>query len=117
MPLSEPSAGELNRRVAIKRWQDMPAMGGGISVADTLVATVWAKIEPVGGALYFGARQVGEDVTDRIFMRRNAVINERSVTGEHVCECDGQRYRVRRASAVNGGKVWLMLEVECLGNA
>lgn len=114
--MREPTAAELKHRLVIKRWQDMPAMGGGISQSNTTVATVWAKIEPVGNAIFFGTKQVGEDVTDRIFIRRTAALTDRTITGEHICECDGQRYRVKRASALNGGKVWLMLEVECLGN-
>lgn len=115
--LQNPRPGDLSRRLVIKRRQDMPAMGGGVTPSYTTVATVWAKLEPVGGALFFGTKQVGEEVTDRIFMRRTAALTERTITGEHECECDGQRYRVRRASAVNGGRVWLMLEVENLGNA
>lgn len=117
MAMTEPQAGELNRRVAIKRWQDMPAMSGSITVSDTLVATVWAKIEPVGNAIFFGTKQVGEDVTDRIYIRRTSALTERTITGEHVCESGGLRYRVRRASALNGEKKWLLLEVEALGNA
>lgn len=115
--LQQPSAGDLDRRLVIKHRQDMPAMGGGVTPSYTTVATVWAKVEPVGGALFFGTQQVGEEVTDRVFIRRSSMLTERTITGEHECECDGQRYRVRRASAVNGGKVWLMLEVENLGNA
>ena len=117
MPMTEPKVGELDRRVAIKRWQDMPAMSGAITVSDTLVATVWAKIEPVGNAIFFGTRQVGEGVTDRIYIRRTAALTERTITAEHVCESGGLRYRVKRASALNGEKAWLLLEVECLGDA
>lgn len=113
----EPDIGDLNRRVAIMRWQDMPAMGGGISRTDTLLATVWAKVEPVGNAVFFGTKQVGEDITDRIYVRRTSQVTERTITGEHVCECEGLRYRVRRASALNGGKTFILLEVECLGDA
>lgn len=115
--LKEPNTGELTRRLAIKRRQDLPAMGGGVTPSYTVVATVWAKIEPVGGALFFGTQQVGEQVTDRVFIRRTAALTERTITGEHEFECDGQRYRVRRASAVNGGKAFVMFEVENLGNA
>lgn len=116
MAMTEPRSGELNRRVAIKRWQDMPAMSGSITVSDTLVATVWAKIEPVGNAIFFGTKQVGEGVTDRIYIRRTSALNERTITGEHVCESGGLRYRVRRASALNGEKKFVLLEVECLGD-
>lgn len=117
MVLTEPKTGELNRRVAIKRWQDMPATSGSITVSDTLVATVWAKIEPVGNAIFFGTKQVGEDVTDRIYIRRTSALTERTITGEHVCESGGLRYRVRRASALNGEKKFVLLDVECLGDA
>ena len=116
MAMTEPQSGELNRRVAIKRWQDMPALSGSITVSDTLVATVWGKIEPVGNAIFFGTKQVGEDVTDRIYIRRTSALTERTITGEHVCESSGLRYRVRRASALNGEKKFVLLEVECLGN-
>lgn len=92
-------------------------MGGGVTPSYTVVATVWAKVEPVGGALYFGTKQVGEQITDRVFIRRTSLLTERTITGDHELECDGQRYRVRRASAVGGGKAFVMLEVECLGNA
>lgn len=116
MAMTEPQAGELDRRVTIKRWQDMPALSGSITVSDTLVAAVWAKIEPVGNAIFYGTRQVGEDVTDRIYIRRTAALTERTITGEHVCESGGRRYRVRRASALNGEKKFVLLEVECLGD-
>lgn len=115
--IQEPRTGDLTRRLVIRHRQDMPAMGGGVTPIYTTVATMWAKVEPVGGALFFGTQQVGETVTDRIFIRRTSTLTERTITGEHECDCDGQRYRVRRASAVNGGNRFLMLEVENLGNA
>lgn len=114
--MSLPSAGELNRRIVIKAKQDMPAMGGGISVSDTVVATVWAKHQPVGAALFFGTKQNEEGVTDRFIVRRSATVTERSITGEHVIEWDGQRYRVKRASDLEGARRFVMIETENLGN-
>ncbi len=116
MAMTEPKTGELDRRVAIKRWQDMPAMSGSITVSDTLIATVWGKIEPVGNAIFFGTKQIGEGVTDRIYIRRTAALTERTITAEHVCESGGLRYRVKRASALNGEKKFVLLEVEAIGN-
>lgn len=111
-----PVAGDLNRRIVIKRWQDMPAMGGGITQIDTLVGEVWAKHEPVGNALFFGTAQVGENITDRFILRRSATLTERTITAEHVIEWDGQRYRVRRASDLNDARRFVMIETENLGN-
>lgn len=112
-----PHVGDLRRRAAIKRWQDMPAMGTGITQSDTLIATVWAMVEPVGSAIFFGTKQVGEDVTHRIIIRRSTTLNEKLITGEHVVESDGLRYRVKRASDLNDARRFVMLEVEALGNA
>lgn len=91
-------------------------MGTGISPTFTTLAEAWAKIEPVGTAIFFGSKQVGESVTHRITLRRSAAVTEGTVTGEHVVESGGLRYRVKRATPLNGKKVWLMLEVEELGS-
>lgn len=114
--MKEPSTGELNRRITIRKWQDMPAMGGGIAQTFDAGTSAWAKIEPVGNAIFFGTKQVGEDVTDRIIIRRTFVLTDRTITGEHVVECGGARYRVKRASALNGGNTFVMIEAELLGN-
>ncbi len=111
-----PAIGELNRRIVIKAKQDMPAMGGGITVNDTPLATVWAKHQPVGAALYFGGKQIEEGITDRFFIRRSATLNERTITGEHVIEWDGQRHRVKRASDLEDARKFVMIETENLGN-
>lgn len=111
-----PAAGEINRRISIKRRQDMPAMGGSITPTDTLVSDAWAKHEPVGNALFFGTKQVGEDITDRFIIRRSALLTERTITAEHIIEWDGQRYRVRRASDLNDARCFVMIETENLGN-
>lgn len=114
--MREPSAGELNRRITIKSWQDMPAMGGGITQTFDAGTEVWAKREPVGNAIFFGTQQIEASVTDRFIVRYSAQVNDRTVTGEHVIECEGQRFRVKRASAMNGGKNFVVIETELLGN-
>ena len=114
--MKEPSAGEMNRRVSIKTWQDIPVMGGGIAPSYGIGIAAWAAIEPVGNAIFFGTKQVGEGVTHRITIRRSSQLTERTITGEHVVEGGGLRYRVKRATALNGGRDFVMMEVEELGN-
>lgn len=114
--MKEPSTGELNRRITIKGWQDMPAMGGGITQTFDAGVGAWAKREPVGNAIFFGTKQVDESVTDRFIVRRSSQLTERTITGEHVIECEGQRFRVKRASAMNGGRTFVVIEAEGLGN-
>lgn len=114
--MSLPAAGELNRLLVVKQQGDIPAMGAAVTQNFTHVATVWAKHQPVGSAIFFGTKQVGEDVTDRFIVRRNSVINEQIVTANHVVEFNNTRYRVRRASDLEGARQYTMIEVECLGN-
>jgi SPP1 family predicted phage head-tail adaptor len=114
--MSLPAAGELNRLIAIKTQLDQPAMGAAITKNFTLFATVWAKHHPVGSAIFFGTKQVGEDVTDRFIIRRQNAINEQTVTANHVIEFKNTRYRVRRASDLEGARQFTMIEAECLGN-
>lgn len=114
--MSLPAAGELNRPIAIKSQTDIPAMGAAVTQNYTLLATVWAKHQPVGAAIFFGTKQVGEDVTDRFIVRRNSTINEQTVTANHVIEANNTRYRVRRVSDLEGARQYTMIEAECLSN-
>lgn len=114
--MSLPAAGELNRRIVIKSQSDIPAMGAAITQNFTTVATVWAKHQPVGGSIFFGTKQVGEDVTDRFIVRRTSLVNEQTITANHVIESNSTRYRVRRASDLEGARQFTMIEAECLGN-
>ncbi len=113
--MKEPSAGDLNRRVTLRKWQDVAAAGFGIDQTFDAGATVWASVEPVGSAIFWGTQQVGNGVTHRIIVRRTAAINEVTITGEHVAEYAGLRYRVKRASDLNGARRFVVLEVEALG--
>lgn len=103
-------------RATIKGWQDMPAMGGGISQTFDAGQPAWAKREPLGNAVFFGTKQVGEDITDRFIIRRTSLLTDRTITGEHVIEGEGQRFRVKRVSAMDGGRKFVVIETELIGN-
>lgn len=111
-----PKIGDLDRTVIVKRWQDMPAMGAGIDQTFDAGVSAWAKIEPVGNAIFFGTKQIDESVTHRIIIRRTSTLTERTISGEHVVECEGLRYRVKRASDLNGARRFVMIEAEELGS-
>jgi len=110
-----PSSGDLSRRVTLRKWQDVAAAGFGIDATFDAGATVWASVEPVGSAIFWGTQQIDNGVTHRVTVRRTSAINEITITGEHVAEHDGQRFRVKRASDLNGERRFLVLEVEALG--
>jgi len=111
-----PKAGELTRLIAIKSQTDMPAMGAAVSQEFTLMGEVWAKHQPVGNAIFYGTKQVGENVTDRFIVRRNKCVNEQTITANHVIEFDCTRYRVRRASDLGGLRQFTSIEAERLGH-
>ena len=113
-------AGDLNRRITIKKQSGMPAMGAAITQNYTLVKPLWAKIQPVGAAIYFNGRQVGEGVTHRVFVRRcKGVVTEQLIDDTHVIdqviESVTYRYRVRRASDLADNREFIMFECESLG--
>lgn len=107
--------GQLDRHVVIRRWQDQPDAGFGIEQEFDPGIAAWAKIVPVGTAIFYGSKQVGEGVTHRVTLRRTSSLSETSITGEHVVDAAGYRYRVKRASALEGGREALLLDVELLG--
>lgn len=111
-----PCSCELNRRILLRKQTDLPAMGGTVTNTYEDMAHAWAKHEPVGNAIFYGTKQVGEDVTDRFVFRRTDTVNERTVTSSHVVEYSGLRYRVKRATDIKGARKFVMLEVENLGN-
>lgn len=114
--LNEPNTGDLIYLITIKKWHDAASMAGGIDQTFDTPLDAWASIEPVGNSIFFGTKQINESVTDRMMMHCTDLINDRTITAEHVVEHENSRYRVRRATNLNGRKIFLMLEVEHLGD-
>lgn len=108
-------AGKLDKRITIKKWNEMASMAGGITQSFNQDIEVWAKLEPVGNAIFFGTKQAAEDITHRVFVRRSTAVNERKVTAEHVVEHRDLRYRVKRASDLKGEGDFVLLDLELLG--
>lgn len=115
--MSLPYSAELNRRILIRKQTDQPVMGGTVNQTFDAGKQVWAKHHPVGNAIFFGTKQVGEDVTDRFIIRRSSDFTEQNITSSHVIDFDGQRYRVKRCSDLEGKRLFLIIETEGLGNA
>lgn len=108
--LAEPVAGDLNRRVTLRRRDDLPAADGTLVSQFSEEKQRWASIDPVGTAIYSGSVQADDKITHRITLRYlGAVpIDFEVVHGDVV-------YRVKRAADMNGGHRFTLLEVEELG--
>lgn len=111
-----PSAGELNCRISIKRWEDVPSGNADLAAYYTEVWQCWAKIVPVGSLIYQGSVQTGQTVTHRIIIRRvEGTTDPPSLARQHVIDCEGQRYIVRRVTDLEGKKLFTQIEAEETG--
>ncbi len=112
-----PAAGSLDRRVLIRKRTDIPTMGNTLSETYTTGVQAWAKLTPVGNATFFGTQQVGESVTHSFVVRRRDEdgITAYGITADHVLDCEGYRYRVKRCDDLKGERHTLLIQCELLG--
>lgn len=105
--LVEPGAGELNRRVTIRRRLDLPAADLGLDQTFPETRKRWAKITPAGAATYAGSAQIGDLITHRVIIRYLD-----GITDAHEVVHGVRVYRVKRVTDMNGGHRFTMLDVE-----
>jgi SPP1 family predicted phage head-tail adaptor len=110
--MKNPLIGELRHRAELRCWRDTPGDDDATDSETALVTTVWAKIEPVGGATYVGSTQIGAAITHRITFRYRA-----DVTASFVVTLRGRLYRVRRVTDLGGEGRFTVLECEEEGDA
>lgn len=110
MAMREPSAGELDRKITIRVRTDDPAGDLGLIPVFTETKRRWAKIEPVGTAVYNAGLQLERKVTHRITMYFLPGVSE-----AHEVLHGLTVYRVRRVADMNGSRRYSLLEVEELG--
>ena len=112
-----PDVGDLQRRVAIKHWVD--TANAGFSIDQTFDAGIsrWAKFEPIIGSAFWGAEQVGEKPTHRIWVRYGTGTKPENLTGQYVVDwtSGNQRFRIIRATNVGDAQKFTMLDCKLLG--
>lgn len=105
-----PTAGELRNLITLKSWQDAPNASAGLDKNYTAPVKAWAKIEPVGAAIYHGTQQTDNAITHRFYIRFIT-----GITVDQVIEHSGIRYRIKRASDLMFRQQFLVIEAEELG--
>ncbi|WP_218583817.1 head-tail adaptor protein [Pseudomonas akapageensis] len=108
--MREPGAGELNRRIKLRLRSDLPAADFGLDSVFTEEKWRWAKIEPVGTAIYVAGLQIDAKVTHRVILHFLDGLSE-----SHEVLHGVKIYRVRRVADMNGSRRFSVLEVEELG--
>lgn len=109
------SPGELNRRILIRQWADVPNGAFGIDQTFDAGITRWAKKEPVHGLQIRMGSQTGETPTDLFFVRAAAGTRPEDITTAHVVEFKGRRYRVIDAIDVDGAGDYTRITTKDLG--
>lgn len=110
MAYREPGAGELNKHITLRRRDDVPSNDMGLESLFSELNPRWAKIEPVGSAVYTDSAQTDNKITHRVFLRYRKGIT----TAEEVVH-QSTLYRVKRGFDMNGRGRFVVLEVEELG--
>lgn len=112
MAMREPSAGELDRRITVRLRSDTPASDLGLDSIFTDQKQRWAKIEPVGTAVYATGVQTEDRLTHRVIL-----YYLKGMSDAHEVVHGGSIYRVKRVADMNGSRRFTVLEVEELGPA
>lgn len=110
-----PGPGELNQRLHVREWSDVPNAAYGLDQTETPGRKLWGKMESVGAQVFWGTAQTGEGITHRAYVWRVKGTEPEAFTGRHVIEHAGFRYRVMRSIDVNGERVMTAVELKVLG--
>lgn len=113
--MKAPQIGAMDKLVKVRAWQDVPDGEAGIDQTYDVGVEAWARILPVGSALFYGTEQVETTITHRLATWRTSQLNGDVIGGNHVVDHAGMRYRVRRAADLNGARAFVLLDLEQLG--
>ncbi len=115
MPELIPEAGELQRRIKIRLWSDIPNAAFGVDPAYDAGIDRWAKVEPIYGIAIRAGMNVGEVPTHLFWVRYGPDTQPEDFTGSHVVEWRGRRYRVLDAINVAGADRFTRISAKDLG--
>lgn len=90
----EPRPGDLDQRVTIRLWSEVPNAAFGIDQNFDAGIDAWAKREPIHGLAIRAGMQTEEVPTDLFFVRVQSGTAPEEITEAHVVEWRGRRYRV-----------------------
>lgn len=110
-----PDTGELNRRIVIRRWTDVP--NASFNVDQTFDAGInrWAKVEPIRGiASRMGVATV-EEATHYFWVRYSAETTADYFSQDRVIEYRGRRFRILDAQNFQDADRFIRITAKDLG--
>ncbi|BBL25360.1 head-tail adaptor protein [Comamonas terrigena] len=107
--LEAPPSQKLNKLVQIRKRTDVPLGDSDLGQVFSDPKPRWARIQPVGTAVYAEGQQTDHAITHRIWLRKIA-----GITTAHEVVHKESLYRVLRSADLDGGNAFTILEVEQL---
>lgn len=110
-----PNAGELQRRIKIRLWSDVPNAGFGVDQSFDVGIDRWAKVEPIYGIAVRDGMNTEEVPTHLFWVRYGPDTQPEDFTASHVIEWRGRRYRVLNAINVANADRFTRISTKDLG--
>lgn len=92
-----PESGDLQRRITIRLWSDVPNAAFGLDTNLDVGIDRWAKVDPVQGLAIRAGMNTGEVPTHLFWVRYGSGTKPEEITQAHVVEWNGRRFRVMDA--------------------
>ena len=110
-----PDTGEMQRRIVIRLWSDVPNSAFGLDHTADKGITRWAKVDPVQGIAIRAGMQTGEIPTHLFWVRYSHGTRPEEITAAHVVEWNGHRYRVLDAINIEDAQRFTRISAKDLG--
>lgn len=97
--------GKFRKRVKILRYSEVAEVGGSNTYKIyTNIATLWGFVEMVKGLVRFDTKQIGEEVTHRIYVRYY-----HNISTENWVQIDDRQFRIRAVTNFDESTKYLEL--------
>lgn len=110
-----PNPGELQRRIVIRTWSDVPNAAFGVDQTFDAGIPRWAKVEPIYGIAIRAGMNTGEVPTHLFWVRYGPGTQDVDINASQVIEWRGRRYRVLDAINVNNADRFTRISAKDLG--
>lgn len=110
-----PDTGELNRRIVIRLWTDVPNASFNVDQTFDPGIARWAKVEPLRGIASRSGVTTGEDPTHFFWVRYCAQTPAEYFAQDRVIEYRGRRYRILDAQDFQDANRFVRITTKDLG--
>lgn len=110
-----PDTGELNRRIVIRLWMDVPNASFNVDQTFDTGITRWAKVEPIRGIASRMGVTTGEEPTHFFWVRYAAETPAEYFAQNRVIEYRARRFRILDAQNFQDADRFIRITAKDLG--